>query len=385
MHSLVLAIAIVLSIGISYRTKINPGLLAIAFAYIIGVFVLGLTPKAVTLLWPVTIFFTIFAVTLFFSVAIENGTLEGISQRMLHRSRGLVWSLSIVFFVTAAVVAGLGAGFYAVMVFLAPAALLICTQVNIEPLLAGVGVVVGAQVGSNFMTSLNGIVFRGLFANLGYSTSKALSFSFWIFIAYLVLGLVVITGLTLYFRSKAIRRGDEARREKMEVVKPEPFDRRQRMTLGLIAVFLVLALVPSVLHVLFTHVAIFGAWANDIDPPLMSVTLTVVALLLGVADSRKVIERIPWNILIMISGMGMLIEVAVAAGTITKIANWLGQGHVSMYLIPVLLALVAAVITAFSSYIGVTAPALFPVVPGIAALTHLNRAPACSVNVPFLS
>jgi di/tricarboxylate transporter len=372
MHSLEIAMAIVLSIGISYRTKINTGLLAITFAYILGVLVLGYKPAAVTAMWPLTIFFTIFAVTLFFSVAIENGTLEKISQRMLYRSRGLAWGLSIVFFLTAVVVAGLGAGFYAVMVFLAPAALLICTQVRIEPLLAGIGVVVGAQVGSNFMTSLNGVIFKGLFEKLGYSSSKAFSTSFWIFITYFALGLVVITGLTLYFRVKAKRSGRDSHRARMDVAEPEPFDRRQRITLGLIAVFLLLALVPSILHVLFTHVRIFGTWTDNIDPPLVSVLLTVVALLLGVADNRKVIARVPWHILIMISGMGMLIQVGVTAGVITQLANWLSKDHVSSYLIPVLLALIAAVITAFSSYIGVTAPALFPVVPTIAAATHLN-------------
>ena len=372
MHSLLIALAIVISIGVSYKTKLNTGLLAIAFAYIIGVFVLGLAPADVTAMWPVSVFFAILAVTLFFSVAIENGTLEKVAQRMLYRSRGLAWGLAIVFFVTAVVVAGLGAGFYAVMVFLAPAALLICTQVQIEPLLAGVSVIVGAQVGSNLMSSLNGVIFRGLFEKLGYSSSKAFSISLWIFVAYLVLTLLVVTCLTLFFRARAIRSGADAHRERAVVEEPEPFDRRQRVTLALIAVFLLLALVPSILHVLFTHVDAFGTLTDKIDPPLMSVTLAVVALLLGVADSQRVIQRIPWNILIMISGVGMLIQVAVAAGTIKQIAHWLGGGHVPTHLIPVLLALVAAVITAFSSYIGVTAPALFPVVPTIAASTHLS-------------
>ncbi|RNI23897.1 SLC13 family permease [Flexivirga caeni] len=371
-HSLLIAIAIIASIGISYRTKINTGLLAIVFAYLIGVFVLGMKPAAVTALWPVPIFFTILAVTLFFSVAIENGTLEKISQRMLYRSRGLGWGLAVVFFVTAIVMAGLGAGFYAVMVFLAPAALVICAQVKIEPLLAGLGVIVGAQVGSNLMTSLNGIIYRGLFEKLGYSQSRSFGISFAIFIAYLVLTALVVVGLTLYYRRKAISRGEETRRGQMEVTEPEPFDFKQRVTIVLIGVFLLLALVPSILHVLFGKVDLFGTWASNIDPPLLSVVLAVVAMLLGAADSHRVIARVPWNILIMISGMGMLIQVAVAAGTIRQIANWLGGGHVPTYLVPVVLALVAAVITAFSSYIGVTAPALFPIVPTLAAVTHLN-------------
>ena len=257
MHSALIALAIVVSIGVSYKTKLNTGLLAIAFAYLIGVFVLKLEPSAVTAMWPISIFFAIFAVTLFFSVAIENGTLEKVSQRMLYSSRGLAWGLAVVFFATAMVVAGMGAGFYAVMVFLAPAALLICTQVKIEPLLAGVSVITGAQVGSNLMSSLNGVIFRGLFEKLGYSNAKAFSISLWIFVAYLVLTLSVVVGLTLFFRSRAIRRGDEAQRGRRMVVVPEPFDRRQRITLGLIAVFLLLALVPSILHVLFKGVGTF--------------------------------------------------------------------------------------------------------------------------------
>lgn len=372
MHSLLIAIALVVSVGVSYRTKLNTGLLAIAFAYLIGVFVLHLSPADVTAMWPVSIFFAIFAVTLFFSVAIENGTLELVAQRMLYRSRGLTWGLSLVFFFTAMVVAGLGAGFYAVMVFLAPAALLIATQVKIEPLLAGLSVIVGAQAGSNLMTSLNGVIFRSLFEKLGYSSSKAFGISLSIFVAYLVMTLLAVTGLTLYFRRKAIRSGQEHHHARLTMERPAGFDRRQRITLALIGLFLLLALVPSILHVLFKDVGLFGTWTDNIDPPLLGVTLAVVALLLRVADSDKVIQRIPWNVLIMISGVGMLIQVAVAAGTISQIADWLSGGHLPKDLVPLFLALVAAVITTFSSYIGVTAPALFPVIPAIAAGTNLS-------------
>lgn len=373
MTNIYFAIAIILAIGISYKTKINTGLLAIAFAYIIGVYDLKLSPDAVIALWPVSIFFTIFAVTLFFSVAIENGTLEKISERFLHRSRGATWGLAFVFLLTAIVISGLGAGFYAVMVFLCPAALLISTQVKIEPLVAGLAVVVGAQAGSNFMSSLNGIIYRGLFEKIGFSSGRAFTFSFAIFIAYLVLVILVIGGLTLFFRRRAhAQSGTAHQKGYVATSDPEPFDMKQRMTLWLIGLFLLLALVPSIIHVLGPSLSWAAKLNNDMDVPLLTVVLTVVAMLIGVVDRRAVINRIPWNILIMITGVGMLIQVAVTAGTINDIAHWLSTGAVPTFLIPLLLALAAAVITSFGSFIGITAPALFPIIPVVAHMTGLS-------------
>ena len=74
--SLVVVSAIVISIALGYRTKINTGFFAIAFAYIIGCFILDLKAPDVVKMWPINIFFVIFAVSLFYNFAIVNGTLE---------------------------------------------------------------------------------------------------------------------------------------------------------------------------------------------------------------------------------------------------------------------------------------------------------------------
>ncbi|CAO1659333.1 hypothetical protein [Salinicola sp. NYA28a] len=59
MMSLLVVGAIVVSIVLGYRTRINIGLFAIAFAYLIGCFGLGLSPKEVVAMWPLKIFFII--------------------------------------------------------------------------------------------------------------------------------------------------------------------------------------------------------------------------------------------------------------------------------------------------------------------------------------
>lgn len=76
MMSLIVVAAIVVSIALGYKTKINTGFFAIAFAYAIGCFVLDLKAPDVVKMWPISIFFVIFAVSLFYNFALVNGTLE---------------------------------------------------------------------------------------------------------------------------------------------------------------------------------------------------------------------------------------------------------------------------------------------------------------------
>lgn len=371
MTDIYIALAVVLAIGVSYRTKINAGLIAMVFAYIIAVFDLKLDPDKAMTLWPVTVFFEIFTVTLFFAVAIENGTLKKVVDTFLYRFRGLTWGLAFVFLFAATLIGALGGGFFTVMVLLCPIALLVASQVKIEPLLAGIAVTVGASAGSNFMTSLSGIVYRGLFEKFGYSSSRAFTISVAIFIAYLVLVTLMIGGLMLYFRRRA-RHDGSAGAESITMPRPEPFDRSQRITLGLTGVFLLLALVPSIIHMVAPDLGWAEKLTTDLDVTLVTLALAVLAMILGIVDREAVLQRVPWKILIMVTGMGMLMQVAIAGGTLDDLAHWLGDGALPTFLIPLLLALVAAVITSFGSWIGVTAPALFPVVPLIAHLTGLS-------------
>ena len=74
MMSLIVVTAIVVSIALGYRTKINTGFFAIAFAYIIGCFVLDIKASDVVKMWPISIFFVIFSVSLFYNFALVNGT-----------------------------------------------------------------------------------------------------------------------------------------------------------------------------------------------------------------------------------------------------------------------------------------------------------------------
>ena len=56
----------------------------------------------------------------------------------------------------------------------------------------------------------------------------------------------------------------------------------------------------------------------------MAIIFAVIALLLKLAPQKEAIARIPWNTIVMIAGAGMLISVAVKAGTIKMLSTLVG-------------------------------------------------------------
>ena len=87
MNGILIILAIVLAVYLGYKTKINTGFFCIAFAYIIGCFVVGLKTKDLIGMWPTSTMFVILSVSLFYNFAAINGTLEKLSGSLLYACR----------------------------------------------------------------------------------------------------------------------------------------------------------------------------------------------------------------------------------------------------------------------------------------------------------
>ena len=115
MINLVVVLAIVLSVIAGFKTKYNIGLFAMGFAYFIGCFGLSLKTSEVIALWPISTFFVIFSVGLFYNFAIVNGTMDKMAGYMLYATRNFPDFLPLIIYLASAFVAALGAGFFTVM------------------------------------------------------------------------------------------------------------------------------------------------------------------------------------------------------------------------------------------------------------------------------
>ena len=361
--TLIIMIAILLAIAIGYKTKINIGLFAIVFAYLIGSFGLDLTASQVVNFWPIKIFFIIFAVTLFYNVAMVNGALEKLASHLLYACRNFPIFLPLAIFASATVIAALGAGFYTVLAFMAPMTLLLCQKTGMSKIIGGMAVNYGALAGANFMTSQSGVIFRGIMEGVGVEPAQAFTNSTAIFVTTLIVPIVVI-GSYLLFSHKKLNINITAE-------KPAPFDPKQKQSLILIITLMAVVLIIPILNLIMPHNHLIAFLNSKVDIGFMAIIFAVISLLLKLADEKKVVAMVPWGTLIMICGVGMLIEVAIQAGVINELSDWVST-TIPFWVIPVAMCVIGAFMSLFASPLGVVTPALFPIVPAIAVATGYN-------------
>ena len=128
MISLTIGLALAVSIAIGRVRKINIGLVAIPFAYIIGAFFMHIKPSDVIDLWP----------------------------SHIYRFRAAPVMLPVMIFLVSVLISALGAGYYAVMVLMAPIALLVCRKIGINPLVGALCADCGGRWGRTLWSASTG-------------------------------------------------------------------------------------------------------------------------------------------------------------------------------------------------------------------------------------
>lgn len=363
--TLLIVAAILISIVLGYKTKINIGFFAIIFAYLIGAYGLGLSSSKVISFWPVKIFFIIFAVTLFYNFAMVNGALEKLASHLLYACRRFPSLLPLAIFASATLIAALGAGFYTVLAFMAPMTLLLCEKTGLSRVIGGMAVNYGALAGANFMTSQSGVIFRGLMEGAGVEPATAFTNASGIFATTFILPIIVIAIYLLVYRGRMNVR--------ITAEKPPAFEPRQKQSLVLILLLMAILLIVPILSIILPDNETIIFLNAKIDIAFLAIIFSVISLFLKLADEKKVIALVPWGTLIMICGVGMLIEVAIKAGVIDVLSHWVST-NIPLLMIPLVMCIIGSFMSMFASTLGVVTPALFPIVPVIASATGYNPA-----------
>src|SRR5437867_13374973 len=91
-------VAFAVAIIISCVSQINVGFLPIAFAFIIGVLFGGMKASDVAAGFPTTLFLILVPVTLFFSQASVNWTLDKVARMSVKLARGNLGVIPVSFF-----------------------------------------------------------------------------------------------------------------------------------------------------------------------------------------------------------------------------------------------------------------------------------------------
>ena len=164
-HAGIGAGALVVAILVSCFTELNVGILALALAWIVGVYVRGMPLNDVIGGFPVSLFLTLAGVTLLFTQAQLNGTLDRIAHRAVRMCRGNAGLIPVVFFALGCGLASLGPGNVSTAALLAPMAMAAAGRAGIPAFLMIIMVGNGAQAGALSPFAPTGVIVNGLMEN----------------------------------------------------------------------------------------------------------------------------------------------------------------------------------------------------------------------------
>jgi di/tricarboxylate transporter len=356
--------AIVLTIALSFVTNINAGLFGMAFSYAIGTFVLGNTPISIINMWPIRITFMLFALSLFYSFATTNGTLEKIAAKTLwlFRKAPQLWPVAIA--IVAFCIGVLGSGSYATIAMLSPIGYYLSKKTNMNPIIGQVAVIYASAASAEFFITAQGAIVRGLIYDSGYQ-EQATAYSLYVMLGAILLAVwYILASILILGRKKAAGVA-------LDLQAPEPFDDKQKKTAILIAIFVTLMVLPYFLSTLMPSNEIFLMFVSYTDVGFIAIILSIVAIVLKLGDQKTALSNVSWNIIILVSGVSMLVSIASKLGVIDKLTQMVGASE-SKVAVAIMIAGIAGVMSVFSSTIGVVVPTLYPIVKGLAATSGLS-------------
>ena len=97
--------ALLIAIVLSCVTQLNVGILGLAFAWVLGVYIAGMPLNDVLAGFPVQLFLMLVGVTLLFAQAQVNGTLDKLSSHAVRLCGGNLGFVPVMFFLVASVIA----------------------------------------------------------------------------------------------------------------------------------------------------------------------------------------------------------------------------------------------------------------------------------------
>ena len=348
--------ALAVAMIVSCFSQLNVGVLGLALAWIVGVYLGGMSLNEVVSGFPVQLFLTLAGVTLLFTQAQLNGTLDRVAHAAVRVCRGNTGFVPVMFFVLAGLIASLGPGNVATAAMLAPMAMAVGTRASVPPFLMAIMVGNGAQSGALSPFAPTGIIVTGLMDKIGLAGHEWQTYLMNLAAHALVAfgGYFLFGGLRL-FGNRFQGSSDQAAHTQ--------FAAAHWITLTVIAGVLVV--------VLFLNANI----------GLAAFTGAVVLASLRVADHDQSIRRMPWTPILMVSGVSVLVALLEKTGGLDLFTELLSRIATPGTLTGVI-AFVTGVISVYSSTSGVVLPAFLPTVPGL--ISRLGGDPfsvASSMNV----
>ena len=326
-------IVLIAAIAIGYFSKINTGLLCIAVAMLLGRLV-GMSDSNVIAGFGAKLFLQLMGVMFLFSIANENKALELIAKRAVALAGKRTNLIPLIVYVVAVILSAIGCGCVPVMSLMAVFCAALAVEMQVSPILLIPMGLLGAQGGGTTPLTTTGILGATLAADNGITENVATGLMGGQMIASTLFALI------LYFVLGGFKIKCENPIKMADIPK---FNKNQILSVAAI-------LIVAICVMFF-----------KMDVGLCGFVAGSILLLLKCAPQKPVIAGIPWSTLILVSGVGVLMNVVTKAGGIDLLASGLAAIMTEKTAVP-LISLSAGIMSWFSSTSGVVMPTLIPTV-----------------------
>lgn len=330
-------IALLAAIIIGFVRNANVGILCMGFSMVLGL-VFGLDAKEILSGFSSSLFIQMVGITYLFAIINSNGTLELLARKMV----GLVGKkkalIPFVMYILGFLICAVGPGAIPSLAIIPVIAIPVAVSAGINPIMTAVIGDLGVMSGRMSPLTPEAAVVRELMEDQGLVGNTIP-----IMIGMTITALIVVVLVYIYYKGWKVEKHEE---EKEEVL--PKFNGKQWLSLAGLIILAVGVL--------------FFSWNVGLTGFLVGSVLIV----LGCGEEKKAIKGIPWNVILMVLGVGILMNVISLSGGIDIMVSALEKimGHRTAAMI---MAVTAGFMSFFSSGLGVVFPTLIPTATGLAS------------------
>ncbi len=330
-------IALLAAIIIGFVRNANVGILCMGFSMVLGL-VFGLDAKEILSGFSSSLFIQMVGITYLFAIINSNGTLELLARKIV----GLVGKkkalIPFVMYILGFLICAVGPAAIPSLAIIPVIAIPVAASAGINPIMTAIIGDLGVMSGRMSPLTPEAAVVRELMEEQGL-TGNTIP----IMISLTITALIVAVLVYIYYKGWKV----EKREDETEEALPK-FNGKQWLSL---AGLLILAVG-----------VLFFSWNVGLTGFLVGSVLIV----LGCGEEKKAIKGIPWNVILMVLGVGILMNVISISGGIDIMVAGLEKimGHRTAAMI---MAVTAGFMSFFSSGLGVVFPTLIPTASGLAS------------------
>lgn len=348
---LVSLLCLLAAIIVGFLRNANVGILSIGFAMVLGL-IYGLTTKEILSGFSSSLFIQMVGITYLFAIIQGNGTLELLARKLV----GLVGTkrrlIPFVMYLLGFAICACGPGAIPSLAIIPVIAIPVAISAGVNPIMTAVIGDLGVMSGRMSPLTPEAAVVRELMAEQGLEANTVP-----IMIALTITALATAVVVYIYYKGWCVDESAANVQEKLPA-----FTAKQWLSLAGLAVLAVGAL--------------FFSW----NVGLTGFAVGSVLIVLGCGNEKKAVSAVPWNVILMVMGVGILMHVISLSGGIDIMVAAL-EAIMGPRTAATIMSVTAGIMSFFSSGLGVVFPTLIPTASGLAGSLGVDAVELVAVIV----